>query len=70
MIAPGEDLQGGFRSMMQQKFGPPVKHIRFARIQIRGALLLAHSLQRIAQFLLHIAEQMMELGAVIMRDQG
>ena len=56
--------------MMQQKFGTPIENVGLVGIQFRGTLVLANCLERIAQLLLDIAEQVMEFGFVVMRQQS
>ena len=55
---------------MQQQFGTPIKDVGLAGIQFSGPLVLAYRLERIAQLLLDIAQQVMEFGFVVMRQQG
>src|SRR5712692_288096 len=55
---------------MRQKFSSPIEEMRFARVHLRGALILVNGFQRIPRFLLDVTKQMMEFGSVLPREQG
>ena len=70
-VALGENFYGGFRCVMQQQFRSPIKRDRASRGSDSAARWYSRTASREStQFLLHIAEQVMELSLVMMRAQG
>jgi hypothetical protein len=65
MVALGEYIAGWLWSVVEQKLCAPIEKVRFTRIELCGALVLANSLQGIAVFFFDIPEQVKNLSLAL-----
>src|SRR5712692_219751 len=54
---------------MRQKFSSPIEEMRFARVHLRGTLILMNGFQRIPRSLLDVTKQMMQFSSVLSREE-
>src|SRR5271163_222851 len=65
-----EDFERGPRSVVQQQLRTPIEEIGFARIKFGGALVLVDGIERITKSFLHVGEQVVNLGRIVMREES
>ena len=59
VISLGENFNGRFHGTMHQQLGSPIEEVGLARAHFRRALVLLNGFERITQFLLNVAQQVM-----------